>query len=472
MYNRDIEHYNGYTVNLTNKVTLPDVDYINTLAIDKGFALGNSFKNAPRVLSDLYFLFRKCGEDPEAFNVDNHIFSSEYIEKEVIFRPLSENEKAYYKYTLLFLKKIEYVNVLGVTPLDKALNVLMYLTRLSQTTNPDDQYTETNDAFSNKSINIKDEEQLAKAIQEMSAGVKKDPNLPESVENPGGLDTEEESEKGKKTELSVEMTRCVRDHLYDLSPSIANIYGQKKPSDVPISRRILGDIKVKSYLESTVGLATSLDTKKVRNNDSTEKEATQMEEYSQVTKTRKSSMMLENFDEKLAKKELVVKEKVKPETKKQIIYVLLDDSGSMGNVVKQTYVRAVLMSYLESVVDGKSEIIFSLYESQKYHHRKVTNLKEAQNLFKDISLRRPNGGGTHIERVLQETIDEICNLPDHHDPEIMIVCDGDDYVNPDKLDYKGVSINCILLGTDNKNLKKVSEDSGGFYTCERMYYRY
>lgn len=466
-----IEHDN-FTVNLTSKITLPDVDYINDLAIDKGFTLGKSFINPPKIMNDLYFLFQKENTDPLTFDKAKYILSSEYIEKEVLFRPLNSGEQAYYKYTLLFLQGIDFTNVLGITPLDKTLNVIMYLTYLSDKTNPSGK---EDSGFKDKKITIKDEQTLADALKEQAEGLdtgmdggdgSPDSNSPGSA----GLDTEKHN-SNQSSELSNSITKCVRDHLYDLTPSIANIYGKKKPADVPINKNILNEIKIKAYLENTVGLSTALETKKVKNNDSNENKLFQMDEYNKITKVKKSTMMLENFDDKFIKKELVVKEKVKPESKKQILYMLLDDSGSMGNVHKQTYVRSVLLNRLESVTDGKSVLKFCLYESQRYHFMEATDLKSSQKLFKDIALRRPNGGGTYIGNVLQETINEIANLEDHHDPEIMIVCDGDDYVDPSKLDYKGVRINVVLLGTTNPGLEQIAKETDGFYTCEKMYNR-
>lgn len=464
-----IEH-DSFTVNLTSKITLPDVDYINDLAIDKGFTLGKSFATPPKILNDLYFLFQKENLDPLTFNKNKYLLPSEYIEEEVLFRPLNSGEAAYYKYTLLFLQGINFSSVLGVTPLDKTLNVLMYLTYLSDKTNPQGR---DEGAFSDKNITIQDEQALADALKEQAEGL--DTGMEgakgDVTDGEGGINTEGSNNQGESNELSNSITKCVRDHLYDLTPSIANIYGKKKPADVPINKNILNEIKIKSYLENTVGLSTALDTRKVKNNDSNESKSFQMDEYNKITKIKKSSMMLENFDDKFIKKELNVKEKVKPETKKQILYMLLDDSGSMGNIHKQTYVRSVLLNRLESVNDGKSILKFCLYESQRYHFREATDLKSVQVLYKDIALRRPNGGGTYIGNVLQETINEIANLEEHHDPEIMIVCDGDDYVDPKNIDYKGVRINVVLLGTENYGLKKIAEETDGFYTCEQMYNR-
>lgn len=47
-----------------------------------------------------------------------------------------------------------------------------------------------------------------------------------------------------------------------------------------------------------------------------------------------------------------------------------------------------------------------------------------------------------------------------------------DFVDPGEIDFKGVRINVVILGTDNANLKKIATDSGGFYNKEHLYDRY
>lgn len=468
-----MEQHNNFTVNLTNKITLPDIDYINDIAVEKNFSLSRSFKEAPKILSDLYYLFQKENTDPLSFDVKNYLFSSSYIEDNILGRPMNENEKAYYKYTLLFLEEIDYGNVLGITPLDKSLNIMMYLAHLSENLSNEQKkknssWDGTNSPNGNGNVEIPDEESLAEAIKGMSQGVDGIPDPSSGGDGSGG------NKRNNQSQLRQEMTKCIRDHLYDLTPSIANIYGKTRPADVPINKGILNDIKVKAYLEQSVGLETGLDTKKVKNNDSNEKETFRMETIDEITKVKKSTMMLENFDDKLVKKDLNIKTKVKPETKKQILYMLLDDSGSMSNVAKQTYVRAVLLNRLESVVDGKSELKFAFYESTRYGFTEVKDKKGAQNLFQKVSLRSPSGGGTYIGNILQETINEIHKdtQTGYHDPEIMIVCDGDDYVDPSSIDYKDVRINVVLLGTENKNLEKIAKNTDGFFICEKLYNRY
>ena len=293
----------NFTINLTNKTLLPDIDYINELAEEKGFVFGKNFINPPKILEDLFYLFTKENKDPLGFDIKNHLFPVDKIEDDVLFKPMTQSQAAYYNYTLIFLTEIEYDSVLGLTPMDKSLNVLMYLTHLSKKTNPQNNSTTNNPNPGD--IEITDEDALAQAIEDASKGV----------------DTMATGESENRQELSKEITKCVRDFLDDLSPEIVHIYGESRPADVKINTAILNDIKVKSYLENTRGMETADRREMKRNNDSSEAEKINMENHAQITKTNKQAMALPTFDDKFIKKELIVKEKVVPEIKKQILSV-------------------------------------------------------------------------------------------------------------------------------------------------------
>jgi hypothetical protein len=394
----------GFNVNLTSSLAMPELSYINELAREKNFEFGGGFKKTPPILEDLYYLFYQEREEGLDFDYKNHLFSVKTIEEE-LGRELNESESAYYGYTLKFLEGLAYADCPGFSPMDKALNVIMWMTYLSEQNANKDGAQNNPKGSSKQSISP---ESLAQTIKEMADGV-----------------PEEGSGQKGNTETSQDVISCVRDFLYDLSPTIANIYGKERIADVPINLNILKDIKVKSFLEQTVGLETNLERKLVENNSSKKKRITNMNSHSQVMKTSKTQMIMPNFDDKLAKKELTIKEKVKPETRKQVITMLLDDSGSMNCIQKQSRVRATLMKFLEGVIEGKAEVNFYLFESKRYGYKKVTNTKEAQELFQNISMRRPSGGGTHIGFILQETIDEIATDTKYHDPEVWIVNDGD-----------------------------------------------
>lgn len=441
----------GFNLNLTNEIDLPDLSYINELAREKSFEFTGNFRSAPPIISDLFYLFEMEREEGLDFDVKNHLFSPKVIQEQILEREMTESERVYFKYTSDFLSGLNYTSCTGYSPMDKALNTIMYLTKLAEDKQGHDS---TSDPKGTGKSNVTPES-LESMMKQMSKGV------------PGEEEEGQKDQSGKP--LNKDILSCVRDFLYDLTPGIANIMAAEKVTDVPINPRILKDMKIKSYLSDKLGMETELERSLVENNSSTKKRIKSMESHSQIMKTSKTQMIMPNFDDKLAKKELSIKQKVLPETRKQIVTFMLDDSGSMGDITKQSYVRATLLKYLEGVTAGKAKLNFYNFESQRYGYQEVKDLKGAQDLFRYISLRRPSGGGTNIGLILQQTIDEIAVDTAYHDPEIVIVNDGDDHVDPSSINTKGVKINAVMLGRDNPNLRKVCEESGGWATVEKLY---
>ena len=333
--------------------------------------------------------------------------------------------------------------------MDKALNTIMYLIKLTEKKSTSPDYSNQN-----KTSNI-EQNTLQKAMDKVQNGV--------DGSGDGG------DKKSEGNEMSKDIISCVREHLYDLSPSIANVLGEEYLIDVPINNDLLKLIDIKAYLEEKVDMSTSKDKKLVRNNSSNQKKQYQMDNYSKISKVGAMQQVLPNFDDKFIKKELSLKEKVKPEEKKQMLTVLLDDSSSMNCIKKQAYVRALMMNRLESVVEGKSKLNFYSFESTRYNPHTAETKEEAAKLYEHIVKRRPSGGGTNVGSCLQETINEIHNVPGYHKPEILIINDGDDYVDVDNIDTKGVRINAVLLGRENPNMRKLCEKTNGFIIVEDLY---
>jgi len=434
----------SFSVRLTNEINVPGMKHINELAMEKNINFSEAFTVAPDILKDLYYIFMKERDLGSDFVKSEHILSRKIIETQVLGRKLSSSENDYYRFNLNFLSKVNIEEILGFSPMDKALNVIMYATKLSKENGRYDSVGTVNEEMDEV-----DDISLNKSIKKFS--------------NP-----ESRSEEGS-VELSNDLTSCVREFLSDLSPEILNIYGVNNKLDMPINLKIFKDIKIKAYLENKLGMEETKEMKVIEDASSKKKKHMNMTSVSDLSKVSKVKLAMPDFNIKLAKKELIVNKKVSPVTKKQMFTMLLDDSGSMQCVQKQTYVRAVLLNRLEPVVKGHATLVFYLYESGRYNKKTVNTAAECRALYEEICTRIPNGGGTNIGAVLQETVNEVCAIPGYHSPEIMIVCDGDDYIDPKEVDCKGVKINVVALGNSNQGLKQVAIDSTGWYTEERMY---
>jgi len=437
----------NYSVRLTNEIPFPSIDFINQLSKDKNIRFDNSFTSAPDILKDLFYLFSKERELESDFVKSEHLLNRKVIQDKILMRPLDREENAYYLYTLNFLSKVKVEEIQGFSPMDKALNVMMFASKLSPE-NEGNKYDGLGTTEAEETVVTP--ATVAKAIKHFS-----EPEKDTSTPDAGSL--------------SNDLTQCVRDFLGDLSPEIMSIYGAKTKLQMPVDLKILKDIKIKSYLESKLGMEETSEKRIVEDQSSKTKKHMAITSMSDLSKVSKAKFAMPDFKSKLAKKEIFANKKVAPVTKKQMFTMLLDDSGSMSYKLKQSYVRAVLLNRLEPVVKGHASLIFHLYESERYNKKVVNTPKECKELFDEICRRIPSGGGTHIGKVLQETVNECYDVPGYHNPEIMIVCDGDDFVDPTKIDFKGVKINVVALGNSNEGLKEVALKSGGFYTEEKMY---
>lgn len=392
----------NYSVRLTNEIPFPSIEFINTLSKEKNIRFDSSFTTAPDILKDLFYLFSKERELEAGFVKTEHLLTRKVIQDKVLHRPLDKEESAYYLYTLNFLSKVKIEDIQGFSPMDKALNVMMYTSKLAKNEEVSD-YDGTGTTEATETVITPSS--VAKSVKQFS-----DPE-----KNKGGEDN---------ATLSNDLTQCVRDFLGDLSPEIMSIYGAKTKLQMPVDLKILKDIKIKSYLESKLGMEETSEKRIVEDQSSKTKKHMMITSVSDLSKVNKSKMAMPDFKSKLAKKEIFANKKVAPVTKKQMFTMLLDDSGSMRSKQKQRFVRAVLLNRLEPVVKGHASLIFHLYESERYDKKIVNTAKECKDLYDEICRRIPSGGGTHIGKILQETVNDCYNVPGYHHPEIMIVCDG------------------------------------------------
>ena len=195
-----------------------------------------------------------------------------------------------------------------------------------------------------------------------------------------------------------------------------------------------------------------------------------MKSHDEVAKCNLIDHALPTFKHKMATKSLVVNRAVTKHKQKQCLIFLIDASGSMHDDQKQNFVKALLLNRMEAVVKGYAELYIAGFVEHRQTIHKVTNLEECKQYYEKYN-DCPGGGVTDIQEVLRETVEDLkknklgkFDLESIH-PEIAIVNDGQDHIDPE---FKpGWKVHAFILGNENKNVKKVVENSGGFY--ERLF---
>jgi hypothetical protein len=188
-----------------------------------------------------------------------------------------------------------------------------------------------------------------------------------------------------------------------------------------------------------------------------------------LLKTPLAQQMLPDFEQKLISGNLMIPKRKDKLRYKQSLFLLIDRSGSMLDVYKQGWVKALLLNRMAAVKEGTAELFIATFEGSIDKVFKIETTEQCLDFFNRYKCE--NGGGTDIEGVLKTVSTMIKNndiqghkLTGDLEPEIIIINDGQDHISPDaKIPAK---VHAFILGQDNENLKKVVKAHKGHY--ERM----
>ena len=153
---------------------------------------------------------------------------------------------------------------------------------------------------------------------------------------------------------------------------------------------------------------------------------------------------------------------------KQLLYMIIDSSGSMGG---ERYWKAggVLMNRLKAVVKGDAKLIWRLFDDVVYEERYAQTVEDA---YKGLAFMRDNanfhGGGTNFDAALSAAAKSIKhNIAKfgYIKPEIMIVTDGDGETCFTKKDLEGCVVHSVCVTPSRTpSLVRLAKETGGIYT--------
>lgn len=200
-----------------------------------------------------------------------------------------------------------------------------------------------------------------------------------------------------------------------------------------------------------------------------------MAEYGELVNSQLYQRMMPNFNQKLVTKDLIVNTPVTSEESKQKIIMLVDFSGSMNSPQKQQWVMSIVADRLSYCIKEECEIFFCFFLTKnnlehgtfKWYH--IYNRETALEFWKHFN-NSPSGGDTEvgliIDRIRKEIMEnhKLFNLNidlSVDQPEILVINDGQDSVKTDKLTWKTNAI--TLYNGPNNELKSLCERTGGKY---------
>ena len=176
------------------------------------------------------------------------------------------------------------------------------------------------------------------------------------------------------------------------------------------------------------------------------------------------------FDKMLFDKDLKIKQYQSRRKKKQILYILIDGSGSMGRL-EQITSSGIAIAYLRKAIEEGSKYFFRYFDTEVFELHKVTNEKEAIKEIDYLLNNHHSGGGTRIDSAIRHAIEDINNPAlfkqdpkdknsDLYDrADILVITDGEDRVDitSEFLKEKKVTLHSFLLNSSNPELEKISK---------------
>jgi Mg-chelatase subunit ChlD len=220
-----------------------------------------------------------------------------------------------------------------------------------------------------------------------------------------------------------------------------------------------------------------------------------MRSLAEVTRALPSQMALPEdvFYQRVARQELLIKEWTTKKERKNILYFLVDKSGSMGNLGYEygghysriQWAASVAIAYLRNMVANGDIFAFRFFDDLPGPLYIVTTPKEGGKLISHIFNYAGNSGGTDIQKALEQAIHDIATKKDVRieKADIMLVSDGECGIDGAKLKLQladaRINLHTVIVGGGrpysgvslqdiSKNYLTVRNDAG-FYRLATLF---
>ncbi|OQA03213.1 MAG: hypothetical protein BWY68_00803 [bacterium ADurb.Bin400] len=151
--------------------------------------------------------------------------------------------------------------------------------------------------------------------------------------------------------------------------------------------------------------------------------------------------------------------------KKQLLYIIIDCSGSMSSGKRIYKAGGILINRLKAVIAGEAELYVRFFDSSLKQEHHASTPEEAKALVKKFTEANYSGGNTAIAactKAAHERIEEIMREGAVYRPELCVITDGDDDTSSLKLsDIPGTKLHAFVVECQNKHLAELARRSGG-----------
>jgi uncharacterized protein with von Willebrand factor type A (vWA) domain len=173
---------------------------------------------------------------------------------------------------------------------------------------------------------------------------------------------------------------------------------------------------------------------------------------------------LQNF--RMVTNQVMVREKVKKEDKKQLLYILVDVSGSMKDGDRRAKAVAVVLNRLTSVVRGEAVLIVRTFSNRLLERWEVEDATDAKTVMSRIVNHPFSENSTAIGNCTASAVQEIEHMSESGrfegtKPDLAVVTDGQDTVDMQLEELRGIKLHAFVCDGVNEGLTQLAVKSGG-----------
>ena len=181
-----------------------------------------------------------------------------------------------------------------------------------------------------------------------------------------------------------------------------------------------------------------------------------------ATKTRSSTYFLYQA----VSGQLTVRERIRRSEQKQVLFILLDGSGSMDDGQRHYKATGVVMNRLKAVLSGDAEVYLAIFDRGMYEPKPARTPAEAKALMQSVLQQNFSGGGTNIAgaiRSAEEWIEEeMEGRDDLYRPEIVVLTDDDNSISSLSIaELHGTKVHGFAMEESNQSLVDFCKSTGG-----------
>lgn len=190
------------------------------------------------------------------------------------------------------------------------------------------------------------------------------------------------------------------------------------------------------------------------------------DELSKLSKSEWASYQTSRsyFWYRVAGKQARVRERVITIEKKQLLFIMVDCSGSMDSGNRIAKACGILMNRLKAVIAGEAELYFSFFDTELVKVYSVKTPEEAKSLMETLRNKNFSGRSTNIDGCMKQAkaeIDKIIAEGATYRPELVVVTDGDDTISSTAKDFAGTKVHAFVVEVRNPKLVDLAKATGG-----------